>query len=285
MWFQAMYQQSPTLPEGNLFKRSWFLRFAADGDQFVLDGGRVFSRRACYRFIAVDPAASEKETADYTAIGVFAVTPENDLLVLDMVRERLGVEGIVPRLRRLAAQYAPDFVVMEANGFQVALAKEAKRTQGLPAVREVTPEGKGKLVRATPAIIRAEGGQVFLPRQAPWIEAFLEELTTFTGQDDRHDDQVDVLAYAARQISRPTNIYPSPGAVGGVEVRGAARDAPPAPPGPIPDGQRVVTSDNNRVTTGLPQREHIRWWERVKRPRDSSAMRRGLNGLRPPGRP
>jgi predicted phage terminase large subunit-like protein len=280
MWFQAMYQQSPTLPEGNLFRRSWFKRFAADGDQYALDGGRVFSRRACYRFLTVDPAASEKQTADYTAIGVFAVTPENDLLALDMVRERLGVEGIVPRLRRLSELYHPDFVVMEANGFQVALAKEAKRTQGLPAIREVTPEGKGKLVRATPAIIRAESGQIFLPRQAAWVECFLDEMTTFTGMDDRHDDQVDVLAYAARQISKPANIYPT--AVGGVEVRGALAATPPATPDAKPPYLCPTTGPVPRPISGPgaladSRDSHGRWWLRRRGP--SAAARRGLNGL------
>jgi predicted phage terminase large subunit-like protein len=289
LWFTAMYQQSPILPEGNLFRRGWFRQFVADGDQFLLDGGRVFARRACYRFLAVDPAASEKQTADYTAIGVFAVTPENDLLILDMVRERLGVEGIVPRLRRLAAQYAPDFVVMEANGFQVALAKEAKRTPGLPAIREVTPEGKGKLVRATPAIIRAESGQIFLPSKAPWAECFLEELTTFTGMDDKHDDQVDVLSYAARQISKSANIYPT--AVGGVEVRGALAAVPPDTPHAVtPPYLAPTTGPVPRPISGPGALDGLRgdrpqWWIRLRRgPSASAAARRGLNGLgRSPG--
>jgi hypothetical protein len=36
-----------------------------------------------------------------------------------------------------------------------------------------------------------EGGSVLLPKDAPWLEAFVSELLSFPG---RHDDQVDALA-------------------------------------------------------------------------------------------
>src|SRR5262249_41327048 len=108
-WFSAMYQQRPVLPEGNLFKRGWFRQFHQDGSTIVLDSGVTFDRAQTWRLCVVDPASSEKETSDYTAIGTFAVGPGNTLLVLDMVRERLGVEQIVPRLAALAAHYKPKF--------------------------------------------------------------------------------------------------------------------------------------------------------------------------------
>jgi predicted phage terminase large subunit-like protein len=215
-WFVAMYQQRPVLPEGNLFKRSWFRRFTDDGKVIRLDTGETFDRPQVWRFIVLDPAASEKETSDYTAIGVFGVCPGNHLLVLDMVRERLPLEQIVPRLRGLCEHYTPAFVSLESTGFQVALVKEARRWEGMPAIREVQPEGKGKLVRATPALIRAESGQVFLKEGAPWVGAFVEELVQFTGLDDPHDDQVDVLAYAVIEMERP----------------GGFIKVPPAPPRP-----------------------------------------------------
>jgi predicted phage terminase large subunit-like protein len=210
-WFGAMYQQRPTLPEGNHFKRSWFdRRFVDFMGEIRLDTGERFQRWQIWKFIVVDPAASEKQTADYTAIGVFALAPGNRLLVLEMIRERLPLEQIVPRLRRLCGYYRPEFVSFEANGFQVALANEARRTDGMPAVREIEPEGRGKLVRATKAIIRAEAGQVLLPVQAPWVEGFLEELVQFTGLDDPHDDQTDVLSYACIELDRTGPFEPPP---------------------------------------------------------------------------
>lgn len=203
-WFNAEYQCRPSLPEGNQFKRSMFSnRFVLDRAGSLLQSIVTLDRAGAnwplwraHRFIVVDPAASEKETADYTAMGVFAVTPANDLLILDMVRERIDIEAIVPRLKRLVAHWEPEFVAFEDTGFQKALVREARRSGNMVAVREVKPEGKGKLARAHRALYRGEAGQLFLLAGAKWIDAFIEECVTFTGMDDKHDDMVDVLSYA-----------------------------------------------------------------------------------------
>ena len=68
-------------------------------------------------------------------------------------------------------------------------------------IRQISYEGKGKLVRATSAIILAESGKLWLPRSAKWIKAFIDELVRFTGRDD----QVDTTAYAAWQVRQVFN--------------------------------------------------------------------------------
>jgi hypothetical protein len=50
--------------------------------------------RTIQRLVPPDPVASERNSADHTAIGVWTVTPENDLLLLEVVRSRFGVERI-----------------------------------------------------------------------------------------------------------------------------------------------------------------------------------------------
>jgi len=189
------------------FQRAWFRRYRIEDDRagprYRLDGrDQAYSAADCWRFCTVDPAASEKETADYTVIGTFAVTPRRDLLVLDVVRRRLALDAIVPAVADVCARYQPAFVGMEATGFQLALVQAARQHAGIPTVRALEPRGTGKLARATPAILRCEAGQVFLPETAPWLEDFEAELIQFTGDDrkDAHDDQVDVLAYAVQQL-------------------------------------------------------------------------------------
>lgn len=205
--FEALYQGSPTQEGGNWFKEAWFAPkwslggvHGDSGESYVLrwpDGrSNLYYWDNLNRFVIIDPAASEKQAADYTAMGVFATTPTNELLVLDVVRERLSLDRILPRLKELNLKWRPHWIGMEANGFQVALSNEAKHMQGMPAVLELSHRGKGKVVRATPAIIKAEGGGILLPERAEWKKKFLEELVQFTGDGDKHDDQVDVLAYA-----------------------------------------------------------------------------------------
>ncbi len=187
--------------EGAVFKAKWFEhRWEEHADGALrLDGCRTVMANRCKVFMVCDPAASEKKTADYTAAGVFLITPTNDMLILDFMRERLDIEKIIPKLKLMSDRWNPAFIACEANGFQIAIVREGRRTPGMPPFKELTPEGKGKLVRATEAIVRAESGQVFLPVGPRWVTEFLDEVLCFTGTDeDDHDDQVDCLTYAAK---------------------------------------------------------------------------------------
>jgi hypothetical protein len=96
---------------------------AGDVYHLLETGGKFYLARDCAIIVTVDPAASEKKTADPTGIGVFAATPDGHLLILDMIRERLSIEGIVPRLAKVCRQWNPQWVGMEADGFQVGVAR------------------------------------------------------------------------------------------------------------------------------------------------------------------
>ena len=46
----------------------------------------------CVRFAIADTAVSDKRTADYTVIGMFALTPKGDLLLLERWRQKLEID-------------------------------------------------------------------------------------------------------------------------------------------------------------------------------------------------
>ena len=62
-----------------------------------------------------------------------------------------------------------------------------------------------KFVRAQPVAAAWNAGKVLVPRNAPWVDAFLSELASFTGLGDAHDDQVDALASAYDSLSLSTS--------------------------------------------------------------------------------
>jgi len=164
---------------------------------------------SCPIFVIVDGGASSKSTADPTAIATFAVAPDGDLIVLNVHRERIEVEDVVPILNDICSVWKPDWVGIESNGFQVWFVKTARdkmRFPHIPTVRELEPEGKGKSSRAAPAIIRAEQGSIWLPysndHTNPWVGAFEEELYGFTGKEGRPDDRTDMLFYVVLSLDR-----------------------------------------------------------------------------------
>jgi predicted mannosyl-3-phosphoglycerate phosphatase (HAD superfamily) len=118
-----------------------------------------------------------------------------------MVNEQMGIEEIGKRMKILADKWKPSFAIFEVNGFQSAVAKEAQQIPGMPPIAHVVAQ-QAKYVRATPAMIAAENGQIHLPSQGmgdvplPWVRAFTQQAIQFRGVGDEDDDMIDVLSYA-----------------------------------------------------------------------------------------
>lgn len=213
--------------EGGRFKKEWF--FGKDGARgwwirTDRKGGRYYCwtggpkdgipAMLAWTFIICDPAARAEEINDNTAIGAFAVMPGGEVLVLEIVREHLDIEAIVPRIAAMCLEHGPLWVGIEDTGFQIAILRAAQRHPGIPAVKPLQPEGKSKLVRATPAIIMASTGQLYVPVRGPmylWVEDYVAELTAFTGDEEEDGlvDAVDVTAYAVQSLNRGGLALPS----------------------------------------------------------------------------
>jgi predicted phage terminase large subunit-like protein len=198
-WFSAMYQGRPTPEEGGIFDRKDFRYFELDGEDAVLrqpDGGETrFAQDSCTKFQVVDLAASEKETADYTVITEVWVTPEKDMLVNSVVRERVAVPDQPAFFKR---HHAGGRVKFEAIGYQTGIIETMLR-EGFPA-EPVYPD-KDKVTRAGAAGALYRGGKVYHRARAPWLLDFEAELLAFPAGE--HDDQVDTIAYGANALTKP----------------------------------------------------------------------------------
>ena len=56
------------------------------------------------------------------------------------------------------------------------------------------PARNDKFVRAQPVASAWNDGRILIPKNKNWTNIFLQEIMSFTGVSDLHDDQVDVLA-------------------------------------------------------------------------------------------
>jgi predicted phage terminase large subunit-like protein len=158
---------------------------------------RAVARKHCRYFVIVDLAFTLKKENDYTAIGAFAVTPSQDLLVLDVHRERMEGPDIEPAIISMARKWKASYIGVESAQAQL-LVVQSLRKKGwtVRALRADTD----KLSRAIPATVRMESGQIYLPESAHWVGDFIDELLAFP--HGAHDDQVDVLSYAAVEVQR-----------------------------------------------------------------------------------
>jgi predicted phage terminase large subunit-like protein len=203
--------------EGAIYKREWFRYYSLDnGGNYsgprvekngvlVPDGvQRSCLLKDCRVFLTVDLATSLKESADYTVIQVWADDRYGNMLLVDMVRQRMEGPDIIPRAKALAQKYSAVFVGFESVGMQLAFVQAAKR-QGM-TVKELHAD-RDKVSRAIPATVRMEAGQIWFPTHAPWLADLKDELLHFPPVDETgkeiagmHDDMCDALAYAALEM-------------------------------------------------------------------------------------
>lgn len=199
-WFTAMYQQRPAPADGMLFKR-WNFRYYEkhEGTNLVTihkdSGPYIFDTAYGTKFTTVDVAASEKEQADYSVAATWVVTVDRDLLLWDLERVKFEGPDLMPWLRRIYYEQRPAVIGVERLGYGLAVIQELLR-DGLPIVR-LEPD-KDKVSRALPACARYEEHRVFHPRGVSWMDDFESELLVFP--NGAHDDQVDVVGYAAIQL-------------------------------------------------------------------------------------
>lgn len=199
----SLYQQSPAPAEGGLFKRLWWRYHTTVGDRMHL-GGREYDLRDCWRFATVDLAASTRTSADFTVIAAWARTIAGDLVLLDLVRARIGEEQHFTQARPLVQRWNLDTVFVEASQYGTTLVREA--TQDNVPITPIQAESD-KFSRALPYSAWVNSGRVWLPSGAHWLDAFVNEHAAFPAA--AHDDTVDVGSMAVRVAVTKWNPPPS----------------------------------------------------------------------------
>jgi predicted phage terminase large subunit-like protein len=179
--WEALYQQNPTVADGELFKpdrlrvvdaiphgvtkwcRGWDLAASGNGDYTA---GVKIGRYPDGQFIIVDVVAAQAETSERDALLVNTATADG-YYVTQSVPQDPGQAG-----KSLAA-----YIVRALNGYVV----------------HTSTESGDKISRADPVASQINVGNVMMLRGA-WNSAFVDELRGFPFA--KHDDRVDALSRA-----------------------------------------------------------------------------------------
>lgn len=149
--------------------------------------------------VGVDPAASTKDAADYTALVVTGLWRPEDadaprrLAVPYAQRRKLTLAQLLEWAEEVADLYQARVVFESQGGF--AWGAQELRRRGRVAVRAVAV-GSDKRARAEPLTLWHEAGRIDVDATLRH-SAFDDEWHSFTGDKDLHDDQVDALVHAA----------------------------------------------------------------------------------------
>lgn len=191
--FESLYQQNPYVLGGNIVKDNWFKRYKAEDIQ-----GMNFHALA----IGVDTAFKAKAVNDYSVFSVGGITEAGDIYLLKVFREKLEF----PDLKRKAIAINAAYRGMGLRGFWIednasgqSLIQELRANSGVP-VLPWKPGANDKVLRMTSVTPLIEGGRVFIPEEADWLEDWLAELVAFPSV--KNDDQADSFVILMDVLSR-----------------------------------------------------------------------------------
>lgn len=204
--YAAQHQQSPVPPGGYVFNAAnerVYTR-SPEGDTYLLEtpGGVVAVAVAwCWELTTSDVAAKDKEQNDFTVFAHWAVTPQNDVILLDLMRGHWLIpkqkeKGRLFYRKHYSQRYRA--LYFEDVGYQSAIGQDLL-AEGIPCL-EFHPKGD-KVFRAGGASIYQEAGKLYFPKVAPWLEDYRVELYQFP--KGAHDDQVDPTSMVCMIVRAP----------------------------------------------------------------------------------
>lgn len=200
------------------FQQEFMLRITSDEERLVQESEIVYyDRKSLLRnkgnfnfYITTDFATSEKTSADYSVISVWAYSANGDWYWVDGICTRQLMDKNVDDLFRLVQEYMPQSVGVEVTGQQggfiqwirnemmnrniwMNLASEGNRNA--PGIRPTT----NKMQRFHTVLPLIKAGKILWPEEmkdTPILQEFLTELrmATLKGFKSKHDDCIDTIS-------------------------------------------------------------------------------------------
>jgi predicted phage terminase large subunit-like protein len=210
--FAAMYQGEPRPRGGSLFREPTYWHELPESGFKVSFG--------------VDLSYTEKTHADFSVcVEVWAVPPQRGIgadegpngwlfYVTDVQRKQVEAPSFALTLRAKSSQ-RPGKFYWYASGTEKGSAQFIK-AKGIP-LTVMDPKGRDKYTRAQQTSELWNNGRILVPSDSeayPWADVFTDEVTSFTGVKDLHDDQVDALV-AAIDAALAGKTFELPGRSGG----------------------------------------------------------------------
>lgn len=184
--FAALYQQRPSLLDGDLFKRE-DIRFYRQSE--LPDDLRFYA--------SSDHALELKKRNDPSCFIKIGVDRQDNIYIVDIVWKRMKTDVAVEAMLAMCRGNSVPLLWWAEKGhisrsIGPFLRKRMLETGTYINIREVTP-AVDKVQRAGSIIGRVAMGKVFFPKDAPWVEKAIAEMMAFP--NGTHDDFVDALAW------------------------------------------------------------------------------------------
>ncbi len=200
----SLYQGAPRSEKSKLFQEP--ARYTLPGSKTNSDAAQPFDwtgKRGC---IILDPAATKKTTADFSAIGCVAMEgfKENARgYLVDAHKEQMTVPAAARMALEWQRRYGLPLVIESVGAFKAVGDIVRELAPGIDI--EEPPMFGDKFTRAQPLSAAWNDGRFLLPTAvdiagrplafSEWIDDTIRVARSFTGVNDPEDDLVDMMAH------------------------------------------------------------------------------------------
>lgn len=191
--YSQEYLNIPTDESNTFFKRNDFMTLREEDKKKKLN-----------YYIAGDFAISEKERADYTVLVIGGMDEDGILHIKNVIRDRMDGLQIVDTMLSLQRVYNPMAFGIEDTQITKSIGPFLNRAMieqnVFINVLPLKPHRADKQTRARSIQARMRAGAVKFDKSSEWYQTLEDELMRFPR--DKHDDQVDAIAYLGLMIDR-----------------------------------------------------------------------------------
>lgn len=187
--FLALYQQTPRIGENVFFKEA-DIRYYDELPEFD------------YIALSADTGASDKKTSAFSVIGAIGIKKtqfQDDYYLINIWRDKALYPALKQAFLKQLELYNPHKIYIEekSSGAQIIQELQASGNKRIIGIKPIND----KVARASvPSEIIAQG-RWYLPKNAPWLDAYLDELLEFP--DGAYMDQVDITTQFLNTTVKP----------------------------------------------------------------------------------
>lgn len=193
-FFSSQYQQEPFVESGWDFKRDYFQYYEKTPENLKV-----------YTF--VDPAISDKQEADFTAIVTIGIDNNNRIYILDIIHDRMNPTDIINRIFETNIKWHPISIGIEVVAYQKMLALEIRKQMNMRNMFfnliEVNPMWEKNARIRTLLQPRYWNASIIHPKYHTKIKELELELLKFPNW--KHDDIIDSLSACIKISEVQTN--------------------------------------------------------------------------------
>jgi predicted phage terminase large subunit-like protein len=180
--WEALYMQRPVAQAGNIFKREWWQWYKTPGKYDLV-------------VQSWDTAHKANEENDYSVCTTWGLTG-NIIHLVDRFKAQLEFPELKRAAATLALRFRADAVLIEDKSSGQSLIQELRLESGLPVLAVKVDRDKVSRAHAVTPLI--EGGRVYLPEWASWVEDYIATMAAFP--KGKNDDDVDSTTQALNYL-------------------------------------------------------------------------------------